>query len=133
VYSKYQNNRAGGNLLISALVPDLSRAKRRVYLWQIPRSAKAPPKRSGEGLWRSELLCGSLIRNLANGYDEAMLNLGRINLTGARAAWESYAYAAGGVSSSVQANAVFFHTLFNGEWLDPETVAQMIDTIVAPD
>ena len=85
------------------------------------------------GLERLNFLAGSQEMPFANGYDEDMLNMGRRNMTGARAAFESYAYAAGGISGSVQANAVFFHALFTGEWLAPETVAQMIDTTEAPD
>ncbi len=62
-----------------------------------------------------------------------MLNMGKRNMTGARTAFESYAFAAGGISGSAQANAMFFHGLFTGKWLAPDTVAQMIDTTEAPD
>ena len=85
------------------------------------------------GLERLYFLAGSQELPFANGYDEAMLKMGRRNMTGVRAAFESWAYAGGGISGSAQANAVFFHALFTGEWLAPDTVAQMIDTIEAPD
>ncbi len=85
------------------------------------------------GLERLYFLAGSQEMRFANGYEESLFNLGRHNLTGGRAALESYAFAAGGISGSAQANAAFFHALFNGEWLAPETVTQMIDTIDAPD
>ena len=85
------------------------------------------------GLERLYFLAGSRELAFANGYDEEILNMGRRNMTGARAAFESYAHAAGGISGSAQANAVFFHALFTGEWLAPETVDQMIDTTEAPD
>ena len=84
------------------------------------------------GLERLYFLAGSREMPFANGYDEAMINMGRRNVTGGRAAYESYAYANGGISGSAQANAVFFHTLFTGQWLAPETVDQMIDTTEAP-
>ncbi len=85
------------------------------------------------GLERLYFLAGSREISFANGYDETMFNMGRHNMTGARAAFESYAFAAGGISGSAQANAVFFHALFTGEWLAPDTVAQMIDTTEAPE
>jgi D-alanyl-D-alanine carboxypeptidase len=85
------------------------------------------------GLERLRFLAGSQEIPFANGYDETMFNLGKLNMTGARAALESYAFAAGGISGSAQSNALFFHTLFTGEWLSPDTVAQMTDTIEAPD
>ena len=85
------------------------------------------------GLERLYFLAGSREISFANGYDETMFNMGRHNMTGARAAWESYAYAAGGISGSAQANAVFFHELFTGKWLAPDTVAQMIDATEAPE
>lgn len=69
----------------------------------------------------------------ANGYDETMFNMGKLNMTALRALMESYAFTAGGISGSAQANAAFFHALFTGEWLSADTVAQMIDTIDAPD
>lgn len=85
------------------------------------------------GVERLYFLAGSRELSFANGYDEDLFNLGRQNMTGARAAWESYANAAGGISGSAQANAVFFHELFTGKWLASETVAQMINTIEAPE
>ena len=85
------------------------------------------------GLERLCFLAGSREISFANGYDEDLFNMGRLNMTGARAAYESYANAAGGISGSAQANAVFFHELFTGKWLAPDTVAQMIDTTEAPE
>lgn len=86
------------------------------------------------GLERLYFLAGAQEMPFANGYDVAFANMGRRNnVTGARAAQESYANGAGGISGSAQANAVFFHSLFTGQWLTPETVAQMIDTTEAPD
>ena len=85
------------------------------------------------GLERLYFLAGSQEMRFANGYEEDLFNMGRHNMTGGRAALESYAFAAGGISGSAQANAAFFHALFTGEWLAPETVAQMIATIDAPD
>jgi D-alanyl-D-alanine carboxypeptidase len=84
------------------------------------------------GLERLYFLAGSREISFANGYDETMFNMGKHNMTGARAAWESYAFAAGGISGSAQANAVFFHNLFTGQWLAPDTVDQMIDVTEAP-
>jgi D-alanyl-D-alanine carboxypeptidase len=88
---------------------------------------------AGMGLERLYFLAGSRELSFANGYDEDLLPMGRKNMTGARAAYESYANAAGGISGSAQANAAFFHVLFTGKWLAPETVAQMIDTTEAPE
>jgi hypothetical protein len=85
------------------------------------------------GLERLYFLAGSQEMPFANGYDEEMINMGRRNMTGARTAYESYAYAAGGISGSAQANAAYFHAQFTGEWLAPETVVHMIDTTEAPD
>ena len=85
------------------------------------------------GQERLYFLAGSQEIPFANGYDETMFNLGKRNITGARAAWESYAFTAGGISGSAQATAAFFHALFTGDWLPPDTVAQMLDTIEAPD
>ena len=70
---------------------------------------------------------------ITDGYDESMFNMGRCNLTAARTAIESYAFTASGISASTQATAAFFHALFTGEWLSPDTVAQMIETVGAPD
>ena len=85
------------------------------------------------GVERLYFLAGSQDMPFANGYDETMFNLGKLNMTALRTAFESYAFAAGGISGSAQANAAFFHALFTGEWLSPDTVAQMIGTIEAPD
>ena len=70
---------------------------------------------------------------ITDGYDESMFNMGKRNMTADRTAFESYAFAAGGISASTQATAAFFHALFTGEWLSPDTVAQVINTVEAPD
>jgi len=70
---------------------------------------------------------------LANGYDETLLNLGKRNLTAFRTSMESGAFSAGGIAASSHDVAVYFHILFSGEWLADETVAQMMNTIDAPD
>ncbi len=70
---------------------------------------------------------------ITDGYDESTFNMGKRNMTAALTTFESYAFTAGGISASTQATAAFFHALFTGEWLPPDTVAQMIDTVGAPD
>jgi D-alanyl-D-alanine carboxypeptidase len=62
-----------------------------------------------------------------------MFNMGIRNMTAARTAFESYAFTAGGISASTQATAAFFHALCTGEWLSLDTVAQVINTVGAPD
>jgi D-alanyl-D-alanine carboxypeptidase len=85
------------------------------------------------GLERLYFLAGSQEIPFANGYDETMFNLGKLNMTAFRTVLESYAFTAGGIAGSAQDNAAFFHALFTGEWLAADTVAQLIDTIDAPD
>jgi len=70
---------------------------------------------------------------LANGYDETIFNLGKRNLTAFRTSMETGAYSAGGIAGSSHDVAMYFHALFSGEWLVDETVAQMMNTIDAPD
>ena len=70
---------------------------------------------------------------LANGYDETLLNMGKRNLTTFRKSMETGAYSAGGIAGSSHDVAMYFHTLFRGEWLADETVAQMMNTIEASD
>jgi D-alanyl-D-alanine carboxypeptidase len=70
---------------------------------------------------------------IANGYDEALLGLGRRNLTGFRRSLESGAYAAGGILSTSQDMARFVHGLFNGRVLSDSSLAEMETFLVAPD
>ena len=70
---------------------------------------------------------------LANGYDETLLHLGKRNLTAFRTSMETGAFSAGGIAGSSHGVAMYFRTLFRGEWLTDETVAQMMNTIEAPD
>ena len=70
---------------------------------------------------------------LANGYDETIFNLGKRNLTAFRLSMVSGGFSAGGIATSSDKTAIFFHTLFGKEWLSAETVEQMMNTIDAPD
>ena len=70
---------------------------------------------------------------LANGYDETLLNMGKRNLTAFRTSMETGAYSAGGIAGSSHDVAIYFHTLFRGEWQADETIAQMVNTIEASD
>lgn len=70
---------------------------------------------------------------IANGYDEALLRLGRRNLTGFRRSLESGAYTAGGILSTSQDTARFVHDLFNGKVLSDSSLAEMEVFIVAAD
>jgi len=70
---------------------------------------------------------------LANGHDETIFNLGKRNLIAFRTSLESGAYSAGGIAATSHDTAAFFHALFGKSWLATQTVAQMMDTIEAPD
>lgn len=70
---------------------------------------------------------------IANGYDEALLHLGRRNVTGFRRSLESGAYAAGGILSTSDDVAHFSHALFSGEIVSNTSLAEMETFIVARD
>lgn len=62
---------------------------------------------------------------IANGYDEALLKLGRRNLTGFRQSLESGAYAAGGILSTSEDVAHFLHALLNGFVISDASLTEM--------
>ena len=62
---------------------------------------------------------------VANGYDEALLHLGRRNLTGFRRSLESDAYSADGILSTYQEMARFVNALFVGDLISNTSLAEM--------
>ncbi|MFZ6026815.1 MAG: serine hydrolase domain-containing protein [Chloroflexota bacterium] len=70
---------------------------------------------------------------IANAYDESLLRLGRLNLTGFRTSFERGGYAAGGIVSTSPDVAGLVNALFSGKIVSAATLARMTAFIPAPD
>jgi D-alanyl-D-alanine carboxypeptidase len=86
-----------------------------------------------EGLANTHFLAYPTDLAIANGYDEALLHLGRRNVTGFRRSLLSGGYAGGGILSTSEDVARFLHALLGGQVLPPDALRQMQAWAPAPD
>jgi D-alanyl-D-alanine carboxypeptidase len=70
---------------------------------------------------------------IANAYDEALIRLGRRNVTGFRRSLLSGGYAAGGMLSTSEDVACFLHALMSGTVLSPGALREMQSWVPTPD
>jgi D-alanyl-D-alanine carboxypeptidase len=85
------------------------------------------------GMTHTHFVEGPIGLAVANGYDEALIHLGRRNLTGFRRSLLSGGYAAGGMLSTSEDVARFLDALMSGKLLSPGALREMQAWVPTPD